>query len=109
MPFFKYGEGVFKDPESGTELTIARFDDGRLIANNEAFNIRQIQNIELVRGNDDMVNVFIGYEDPKKQTMFSRIGVDRIFAGTTHRSSDVYEFFRNQVRNIGVPVIDLST
>jgi len=100
-----------KDHPPAKELKTATLDAGRVIANGHDFyNIRQIQNIELVQGYDKgIVDVYIGYEDPTKHPMFSRMAVDRVFAGSTPRSSDVYEFFRNRIRKIGIPVIDVST
>jgi hypothetical protein len=93
-------------------LKTATFDAGNLIANGQdVYNIRRIQNVELVRRpvDQDLVDVYIGYEDPTKHHMFSRRVVDRVFAGSAPRSSEVYEFFRNDVRQIGIPVIDVST
>ena len=95
------------------ELTSATLQAGDIVANGDVkYNIRRIQNVELVpshRQGKDFVDVYIGYEDPNKHTMFTRIAVDRVFAGSTPRSSGVYDFFRNEVRRIGIPVIDVSS
>ncbi len=96
---------------SAKELTSAALVEGNLVANGEDFyNIRRIQNVELrsAQRHPEVVDVYIGYEDPAKQPMFTRMAIDRVFAGSTARSSDVYDFFRNKMREIGIPVIDIS-
>ena len=90
------------------ELREATIDGstGKLIANGEVYELRNIQNVEL-RRTPDGVDVYIGYLNPNKRTMFSRAAVDRIFAGSTQTSSDIANVFRHQFRVIGVPVIEL--